>query len=228
MTNKEMSVEFDVLYNNITSNLAPGLNEYEKSIFLTRAQEETVMTMYNGNFGGQSLDSSEDLREYLGGLVKSATQDFPSSPSTPLEKEPGKSYYRQTMMKQNSWDEEVWFIATETVKCAEGCLKGTSIPVVPVSSDNLNRLLENPFKGPSDRRVLRRSTTVHAFYTLYPLSSWTYDYLSRPEPIVLEDCPSGYSIEGVSEETPCKLPESVHRMILNRATQVAKASWMAS
>ena len=34
MTIQEFSTEFDVLYNNVTSNQAPGLNEYEKSLFL--------------------------------------------------------------------------------------------------------------------------------------------------------------------------------------------------
>ena len=33
MNNTEFSNQFDVFYNNITSNQAPGLNEYEKSVF---------------------------------------------------------------------------------------------------------------------------------------------------------------------------------------------------
>lgn len=37
MTLQEFSDEFDVLYNNIMSNQAPGLDEYEKSVFLTKA-----------------------------------------------------------------------------------------------------------------------------------------------------------------------------------------------
>jgi len=37
MTIEEMSNEFDVLYNNVSSNQAPGLNEYEKSVLLTKA-----------------------------------------------------------------------------------------------------------------------------------------------------------------------------------------------
>ena len=39
MTNQEVSNEFDILYNNVTSNQAPGLDEYEKSVFLTKAQD---------------------------------------------------------------------------------------------------------------------------------------------------------------------------------------------
>lgn len=34
---EEFSNEFDVLYNSITSNQAPGIDEYEKSVFLTEA-----------------------------------------------------------------------------------------------------------------------------------------------------------------------------------------------
>jgi hypothetical protein len=37
MNNPEISNQFDILYNNITSDKAPGLNEYEKSVFLTKA-----------------------------------------------------------------------------------------------------------------------------------------------------------------------------------------------
>ena len=45
--NNEFSNEFNVLYNNITSNQAPGLDEYEKSIFLTKAQDEIVKAYFN-------------------------------------------------------------------------------------------------------------------------------------------------------------------------------------
>lgn len=47
MTNSEFSNEFDVLYNNITSNQAPGIDEYEKSVFLTRAQDDIIKSYFN-------------------------------------------------------------------------------------------------------------------------------------------------------------------------------------
>ncbi len=47
MTVDEFSNQFDVLFNNITSNQAPGLNEYEKSVFLTKAQDEIVKNYFN-------------------------------------------------------------------------------------------------------------------------------------------------------------------------------------
>jgi hypothetical protein len=65
MTNSELSNEFDVLYNNITSNQAPGLNEYEKSVFLTKAQSQLVNEYFNNRtdgFGG-GFDGSQK-RQY--------------------------------------------------------------------------------------------------------------------------------------------------------------------
>lgn len=61
MTNLEFSNEFDVLYNNITSNQAPGLNEYEKSVFLTKAQDEIVKGYFNPrtNKTQEGFDASE-------------------------------------------------------------------------------------------------------------------------------------------------------------------------
>lgn len=47
MTTQEFSSEFDILYNNIMSNAAPGLDEYEKSVFLTKAQEEILKNYFN-------------------------------------------------------------------------------------------------------------------------------------------------------------------------------------
>ena len=58
MTTQEFSNEFDVLYNNIMSNQAPGLDEYEKSVFLTKAQLEILKNYFNpkGNKYGQGFD----------------------------------------------------------------------------------------------------------------------------------------------------------------------------
>lgn len=48
MTVEEFSNEFDILYNNVMSNQAPGLNEYEKSVFLTKAQTEIIKSYFLG------------------------------------------------------------------------------------------------------------------------------------------------------------------------------------
>ena len=56
----EFSDQFDVLYNNITSNQAPGLNEYEKSLFLTKAEKEIVKNYFSANSTGNTLKQGFD------------------------------------------------------------------------------------------------------------------------------------------------------------------------
>ena len=64
MTLEEFSNEFDVLINSAGAKLS--LDEYEKSIFLTQAQELLVTSYYNGiNSQKISFESSEEAREYL-------------------------------------------------------------------------------------------------------------------------------------------------------------------
>lgn len=73
MTTLEFSNEFDVLYNNIMSNAAPGLNEYEKSVFLTKAQEEIIFNYFNpkGNKYGEGFDDSIKRQIDFSELIKS-------------------------------------------------------------------------------------------------------------------------------------------------------------
>ena len=71
MTNQEFSNEFDILYNNRASNQAPGLDEYEKSVFLTTAQEGLVLELISGNNPlGDSFEKTEEVRRYLNDIVK--------------------------------------------------------------------------------------------------------------------------------------------------------------
>lgn len=51
---------FDVLYNNITSNQAPGLNAYEKSVFLTKGQDETLKNYFNPKSKGNNTQEGFD------------------------------------------------------------------------------------------------------------------------------------------------------------------------
>lgn len=54
MTAAEMKEAFNVYYNNIDSNVAPGLDDYEISLFLTRAQEDIAT-----DYGNKLLNKSQ-------------------------------------------------------------------------------------------------------------------------------------------------------------------------
>ncbi len=75
---EDFSNGFDTLLNSNskrdgfgTSDADIRLDEYEKSLFLTEAQETYVISLYNGrNSSGESFEQTEELRRYLAPLIK--------------------------------------------------------------------------------------------------------------------------------------------------------------
>lgn len=218
MNNKEFSNEFDILYNNLMSNNAAPLNEYEKSVLLTQSQESIVIDIYNGRFNGESFENTEEVTEYISNLVKEVTL------SDKIENEAHKnSIFFQL-------PEDLWFITYESVNLSDeslGCANNKDVIVVPVSQDNFHNVSRNPFRGPNDRRVLRLTIGTKAeLVSKYNIKSYTVRYLSRPDPIILEDLTGyGVSINNETRVTECKLNPVIHRAILNRAVSLAKAIW---
>ena len=79
MTTEEFSNEFDTLLNSYSNTALFGkpsnieLDEYEKSIFLTKAQEEIIINIYNGkNSFKDSFERTEEIRRYLSNLIKTS------------------------------------------------------------------------------------------------------------------------------------------------------------
>lgn len=72
MNNPEFSAQFDVLYNNITSNQAPGINEYEKSVFLTKTQNQLLIEYFNSRTDGVGggFDGSQKRQYDFSKLIK--------------------------------------------------------------------------------------------------------------------------------------------------------------
>lgn len=69
---QQFSAEFDLLYNNVTSNQAPGLNEYEKSVFLTKAQYQLVKEYFNPRIDGVGggFDGGEKRQYDFSSLIR--------------------------------------------------------------------------------------------------------------------------------------------------------------
>ena len=72
MITQEFSDQFDILWNNVTSNQAPGLNEYEKSVFLTKAQSQLVKEYFNNRVDavGGGFDGSQKRQYDFSGLIR--------------------------------------------------------------------------------------------------------------------------------------------------------------
>lgn len=72
MTITEFSNEFDVLYNQVNSNQAPSIDEYEKSVLLTKAEIELVLMYANprGNKFVQGIDDAPDKQYDFSTLIE--------------------------------------------------------------------------------------------------------------------------------------------------------------
>ena len=79
ISNQEILNRFDVLYNNIMSNQAPGLDDYEKSVFWNKAQLEVLKNHLNpkGNKYGEGFDHSSKRQIDFSSLIKTSTIDLP-------------------------------------------------------------------------------------------------------------------------------------------------------
>lgn len=225
MTNEEFSNEFDTLVSDamLASNSSYGslgFDEYEKSVFLTEAQEKVVTSLYKGTLTGDSFEKTEELRRYLSNLVKTHTS------TTEVNKEG---------VTENSHffsiPSDVLFITYEAVKSNDTkleCAKGSILEVVPVTQDELYKTIRNPFRMPNKRRVLRLDINssnieegVVELISLYSISEYILRYLARPKPIILINLPDGLTINKLKEETECELNPAIHRMILEMAVSLA-------
>lgn len=218
MTNKEFSDGFSTLLNSfgITPNIT--LDEYEKSTFLTNAQEQLIIDIYSGRnvIYGKSFEQTEEIRRYLSNLVETYETSTKVTGKLGLSKD---SVFFEI-------PQDTWFITYEVVFLKDsrlGCLDGIEASVVPLPQDDLYRAKDNPFRGPSKDRVLRLDikSDLAELISKYNVDKYLMRYISQPTPIILVDLPDGLSINGVSTESECELNPVVHRAILERAVQLA-------
>lgn len=198
MTNPELGTGFDILYNNITSNQAPGLNKTEMNFFLNKAQEEVLKNHLNpkGNKYGEGYDDSPKRQ------IEFAT-------STMSVRLTGNSDLHLDF-------NEMFAIINESVEVVRD---GTSInlTVVPISYDEWDRIKSSPYPYPLKRQAWRILNNSEVQFVVQPndtIRTYTIRYVARPSKIDLNN-----TID------TCKLPEVLHQEILQRAVELAKLSW---
>lgn len=224
MTTKEFSDAFDTMlnsYGDFSGTLA--FDEYEKSLFLTQAQEQIVIELYTGrNNIGSSFEKTEEMRASLRSLIK-------TSPCDSIGELKGIS----KCSKFFTLPKDVLFITYESATLDDktaGCKNGSEILIVPVTQDEFNTIMENPFRQASKRRALRLDygtinddINVAEIVTKYNIKDYTIRYLSKPTPIILADL-DGLYIDKETKTTECKLNSVLHKPILERAVILALSS----
>lgn len=223
MSIQEFSEQFDTLINAYNQKQDGkqdllAFSEYEKSVFLTRAQEEIVLAYYSGqNATGSSFEETEDVRRYLSQLVKEDTISKKEEGYKGVS--PTSTFFKLP--------EDLWFITFESATVSsDDCHNGQVLDVVPVTQDEYHKIKRNPFRGANGRRVLRLdlNSNIVEIISKYTITQYYIRYLSRLKPIILINLPDNLTIDGENVKQTCVLHEALHRRILDRAVSTAIAS----
>lgn len=224
MSNEEFSNAFDTALNsyNLQATFGEGsskynivLDEYEKSVFLTEAEYEVFINLYNGkNIYGDFFEGTEELRRYLDTLLRTEELDT----STEGIKLSEKSVIFEL-------PSDLAFITLEqvTYKSNEDCINRFTAKVYPVTQDEYDRVKDNPFRGPTKYKALRLDHGQNKVEIIpkYDIDKYLIKYLKKPNPIVLIDLPDGLEVHGESNYSECDMNELLHETILNRAVALA-------
>lgn len=234
MNEEELSNQFDIYYDNIASKGAPGLDLYEKSVYLTKALLELVKTHYSpDNKYRDGFEGSEKRRVDLKELItnyKTSTQIT----STEGLSEDSKFF---------SIPDDTFLIIRESAiinSTSDNCINNKQVKVIPKTHDEYDVQINNPFKKPSDNLAWRIDYKKQGglknveIISPYDVSTYTMRYIKFPSPIILTNLDSGeflgqgLSIYGETTSRPCELDRSICEEILDRAVQLASIDYEKS
>lgn len=233
MTVQEFSNEFDILYNNISSNAAPGLNEYEKSVFLTNAQLELVRNYFNpkGNKYQEGFDDSQKRQIDFSKLVKIAVMQSINTPSNYNKLDSRSQLFNMPT--------DILYVLSESAKVQYDTSYIHKINIRPITYDEYNILISRPYKYPYKqqgwRLIENQNTTTYAEVIAKGIiSNYVIRYVRMPKPIILIDLNEdvdpvdtnenfgSLTIQGEHTAQTSELDPSIHPEILHRAVELAK------
>ena len=199
------------------NNLA--FDEYEKSIFLTKAQEQIVLELY------QELEQSEEVRKYLSNLIKTDNYVPIGEQDETLINNNFKSY-------KVDISNDILFMIYEqcTLSDENNCINNKIVSVVPTIHDDLDKVLKNPFKSPNSRKVIRLDfDNKIELISKYNISNYKIRYLKKPNPIILVALEDNLSINnGDTKVSNGETNPILHERIVQRAVQLAVQSKVKS
>ena len=220
---QELSNLFDTLLQPyITKDISGKQNtlafdEYEKSIFLTKAQKQIVLELY------QELEQSEENRKYLSNLIKTGNYVPVGEQDETLINNNFKSYKVEI-------SNDILFMIYEqcTLSDENNCINGRIVSVVPTIHDDLDNVLKNPFKSPNNRKVIRLDfDNKIELISKYNISNYKVRYLKKPNPIILVKL-EDLNIDKKQEVSNGQTNPILHERIVQRAVQLAVQSKVKS
>jgi len=230
MNTEQFSNEFDVLLNT-SSVIKPygfkqgiELDEYEKSVFLSHAQEELVRKTYRGqNFMKESFEETELMRRYIDRLIKQQTVTDKVTISS------DESLSDRSVFFKLPTDLMVITLEQLELSSEDACFNNKKVDILPVRQDEYTMQKSNPFRKPTLKG--RTNTAWRLDYgnnqdrivEIIPpenseASKYIVRYIRKPKPIVLANI-SPLDIDSVSIVTESEIDSIFHRQILELAVQ---------
>ena len=162
MTGKEFEDQFEVQFNNITSNQAPGLNTYEKCVFLTKAQDELTKNHFlaQSNPKQAGFDANQKRQMDFSRLMRTYNTDIitqSSSTSRPY----GVFDPRGIDI---TWPDSLFLVVNETLHLKEWWMASAyekkeriayQRQVIPLSYSKYTELMSKPYKEPLKNQAWR-------------------------------------------------------------------------
>lgn len=227
---QEFKSEFNLVYNNLSSNQAPGLDPYEISVYLTKAQEIVTDSIY------AEFEKSETARRKLATIVVTAKLDKIQVPDARII----FPQYTTTFKPLT----DVRYIINEqlvTGKDADPCIKEKFIKVQPILHDEINNIIENPYRF-NNHRALRLDTSYNNSNYIEILTKfdgkyidyYQIRYVKNPEPIMIYNTVDDGITDTINGVTPPNqtntyilgsLPKETHRQIVEIAAKMAYADY---
>lgn len=217
MTSAEMQEMFLVLYDKITNFSAPGYEDDEISMFLTKAQERIFYNYYNvlGNKFQIGFEASEARRKELANLVEGITLTVPSA--NQANALPNGVFFDLPEDCLFSISEEI------TLNSKDICLNNKRIRIKPMSHDEYSINIKNPFKRPDKDLAWRLDYNDNRHEIIVPqgttVGAYHLRYIKRLTPIIT----GAFTLRGILGPLDSILDEFLHERIIDEAVKMASA-----
>lgn len=245
MTTSEFSNAFDTLLSSYNTRAEFGegaskreivLDEYEKSVFLTQAQDIVIKSYFDSstNSQGQGIDDSPRRQVDFSSLITVASPSKLEAATIEEGEEPTPSVPlmafddRGILYKLPS---NILIMLNEKVKAGK-----RNYVVVPINYAEYDRLMSKAYGQPLKKqcwRLFQNVSGIDITSEIIPtegveVSDYRIRYIRRPRPIILTNLSlenqESLEIDGISAVTECELNPIVHMDILNKAVELALAS----
>lgn len=243
MINSQFSNQFDLLYNNVSSNQAPGLNEYEKSVFLTKAQNDILLSYFNpkSNSVLEGFDASPIRQADFSNIIKGVSYEGAALMGTVNV---AVNYNNPESVKSIEFPSDALIVLNEFVLVHRKQADPTKynevqLTVLPIDYVTFSQLQTKPYKRPAQYQAWKLLTTDSGNRRAEIIAGnndsiqrYVIRYIKRPRPIILEDFTGSDVSLGVDEfgnpytkAQECELDPILHEDILQRAVELAKAAY---